>query len=224
MSEAEEKLGEGQGPLPRLPPGRHGLPREFVAENQRQRLSAGLIAAVAAGGYNETTITDIAAASGLSRRTFYVYFKTKEACFTDTYEVVASFLEETVAEAGEGERSWAARVRARLAALLGAFAANPDLVSFQLVAPPAAGGKVSTRHHAFLDGLLDALLLGRPKSARRPSLPARQGLAGGLTALIVEKAEAGEGERLPELLPDLAEMVLTPYLGRERAVAEAART
>jgi AcrR family transcriptional regulator len=223
MSEPEERLGEDSGPLPRLPPGRHGLPREFVAENQRQRLAAGLIAATAANGYNETTISDIAAASGLSRRTFYVYFKTKADCFADTYEVVASFLLEALAAAGKEERSWAARVRSRLAALLAAFAANPDLAGFELVAPAAAGGELSARHDAFLDQLLDALAEGVPKSARRPSTATRQGLAGGLTALIVEKAEAGEGERLAELLPDLTELVLTPYLGRERAVKEAER-
>jgi AcrR family transcriptional regulator len=224
VSEAEEKLGEGSGPLPRLPPGRHGLPREFVAENQRQRLAAGLIAAVATLGYNETTITDIAAASGLSRRTFYVYFKTKAACFADTYEIVASYLLAELAEAGEGERSWAARVRARLAALLGAFVANPDLASFTFAAPPAAGGELSSRHDAFLDQLIDALVEGAPKSARRPSTATRQGLAGGLSALVLERVEAGEGARLAKLLPDLVELVLMPYLGRERAVAEAGRT
>lgn len=223
MTEAEEKLGEGSGPLPRLPPGRHGLPREFVTENQRQRIAAGLIAAVADRGYNEATITDIAVASGLSRRTFYVYFKTKAACFVDTYEVVASYLLGEIAEAGEGERSWAGRVVSRLAALLAGFEANPDLASFALAGPPAAGGELSIRHDAFLDELMDALAADAPKSARSPSSAARQGLAGGLAALILEKVEAGEGERLSELLPDLVELVLTPYLGRDRAASEAGR-
>jgi AcrR family transcriptional regulator len=221
VSESEERADPQSGPIPQLPPGRHGLSREFVAENQRQRLSAGLIAAIAAHGYNETKISDIAEASGLSKRTFYVYFKTKAACFAGTYEVVADFLLEFLAAAGESERAFAARVRARLAGLLDAFAANPDLVAFQLVAPPAAGGEISTRHDAFLDQLLDALTYGAPKGARIPSIATRQGLAGGLSALLVAKAEAGEGESLPELLPDLVELVLTPYLGRERAVKEA---
>ena len=38
------------GGLGRLPPGRHGLSREFVTENQRNRLTAGMIAAVAEHG------------------------------------------------------------------------------------------------------------------------------------------------------------------------------
>jgi hypothetical protein len=42
-----------------------------------------------------------------------------------------------------------------------------------------------------------------------------------MAALVMEKVEAGEGERLTELLPDLLEIFLTPYLGREEAVKEA---
>jgi AcrR family transcriptional regulator len=223
VDEAEEKSGEGAGPLPRLPPGRHGLPREFVAENQRQRLAAGLIAAVASGGYNETKIADIAAAAGLSKRTFYVYFKSKAACYADTYEVVASYLLSEIAAAGEGERSWAARVAARLAAVLAVFAANPDLASFEFAAPAAAGGELSARHDAFLDELLDAIAAGAPKSARRPSAGGRHGLAGGLASLIVDRAAVEDGQGLNGLLPDLVELVLTPYLGRDRAASAAGR-
>jgi len=210
--------------LPRLPPGRHGLPREFVVENQRQRIAAGMIAAVSAKGYHDATISDIAAAAGLSRRTFYGYFKTKEDCFYDTYEMVGSFLLEAIGEAGGEERAWAGRVRARLAALLDAFAANPDLASFELGVPPAAGGDLAARGHAFLDRLLEALLAGQPKSARQPSQATVQSLAGGLAALVLAKVEAGEGEQLGALLPDLVELLLTSYLGREKAAAEAAKS
>ena len=41
---------------------------------------------------------------------------------------------------------------------------------------------------------------------------------GGMAALIADRVLAGEGDRLPDLLPDLLEFVLTPYLGREEAV------
>jgi len=57
--------------LSRLPPGRHGLPREFVVHNQRERLIAGLAEAVAEHGYSGTTIAHITAHAAVSRRTFY---------------------------------------------------------------------------------------------------------------------------------------------------------
>ena len=62
----------------RPPRRRHGLPRDFVAQNQRDRLTAGTIAAICEHGYHETTISQIAAAAGVSRRTFYDHFINKQ--------------------------------------------------------------------------------------------------------------------------------------------------
>ena len=39
-----------------------------------------------------------------------------------------------------------------------------------------------------------------------------------MAALVMEKVEAGEGATLPKLIPDLLELFLTPYIGREEAV------
>ncbi len=60
------QLADGQE---RLPPGRHGLPREVVAENQRERLLNGVVEAVVEHGYNATTIGAITEAAQISRRT-----------------------------------------------------------------------------------------------------------------------------------------------------------
>jgi AcrR family transcriptional regulator len=219
-SERPEESGEG---LPRLPPGRHGLPREFVTQNQRDRIAAGIIAAVAEHGYHETTITQIAASAGLSRRTFYGYFSSKEECFLDTYAMVADHLTETVEAAGGEEAEWPAQVRARLGALLDALAANPDLVRFCLVAPPSAGGKLAAPYEQLLRSLFELLTAGLPgpPQTREPSEAAEQGVVGGLAAVLVAKVGAGEGPDLTALLPDLHELVLTPYLGRELAAREA---
>lgn len=215
----EESGTEGPG-LPRLPPGRHGLPREFVARNQRERLAAGIIATVAERGYHGATITQIAAAAGVSRRTFYGYYASKEKCFRETYQALVDFLSEAIAAAGAEVGEWPERVRAELATLLEALAANPDLISYLLLAPPAAGGEIAGLYRSFLERLLALLAEGRPAppAIREPSEAAEYGLAGGLAALLVDKLKAGEGERIAELLPDLLELVLTPYLGRERAV------
>lgn len=213
-----EPIAQG---LPRLPPGRHGLPREFVEQNQLDRLAAGTLRTVVEHGYAKTTVIKISAAAGVSRRTFYSYYKGKQEAVFDVYARVSDFLIGVMAEAGAGRRGWPAAVRAELGTLLETFAANPDLARFTLIAPPSAGSQLADVYAGFLERLLNLLAEGRPKRARRPSVGTEHGLAGGLAALIVEEVEAGRGEQLPELLPDLLELILTPYLGRERAIEEA---
>lgn len=53
-----------------LPPGRHGLPAEFIERNQLERLYSGLASAVAEKGW-PVTIQDVCRRAHLSRRTFY---------------------------------------------------------------------------------------------------------------------------------------------------------
>jgi AcrR family transcriptional regulator len=223
VSKPEQGAGEEPAGLQRLPPGRHGLPREFVTQNQRDRLAAAIIACVAERGYHETTITQIAAAAGLSRRTFYGYFKSKEECFFDAYQLIEDHLAEVFAEAAEGKRGFAAKVRAQLGALLEAYAANPDLVRFSLIAPATAGGEFVERYRAFLERLVAIVSEGHPSgpASSGRAEAAAMATAGGLAALLVGKVRAGEGEALPELLPELTELLLAPYIGRSRAATEA---
>lgn len=213
---------EAAARLGRLPPGRHGLSREFVVQNQRDRLAAGIIAAVAEKGYRDTTVSDIAAAAGVSRRTFYTYFKSKEECYLGTYEVIARYLADASRAGGEGVEEWGQRVRAEIGGAMAFFAANPDLVRFYLVAPPRAGETVAERYRVGAQRVLEQLTRDLPPDARQPTPDVLNAISGGMAALIVRKVEAGEGERLAELVPDLAELFLAPYLGRERA-AEVAR-
>lgn len=75
-----------------LPPGRHGLPKEFVAANQRTRLINGFAEAVGRRGYCAVTIAEITAAASVSRRTFYEHFRSKE-------EIAACLLVKELAKA-----------------------------------------------------------------------------------------------------------------------------
>lgn len=203
--------------LPRLPPGRHGLPRELVVENQRQRIAAGMISVVVERGYVATTVTQVVTAAGVSRRTFYNYYADKQEAFIDVYGQVSDFLLETMSEAKEGKGGWAARVEKELQALLEAVAANPDLARFCLAAPPAAGGEVAELYRDFLARLVAVLGEGRPKRTRRPPPASEYGLAGGLAALVLRAVAEGDPERIPRLMPELTELVLAPYLGRDQA-------
>jgi AcrR family transcriptional regulator len=220
VEKREPPEGDPESELARLPRGRHGLPREIVAENQRQRLSAGVIAAVAEHGYAATTIAQITKAAGLSRRTFYEHFANKEACFAAAYEASFAYVREAAETAAASEEEWPGRVRAGLRGLLEALAPEPDLAAFFLIAPPSAGGQIVDRHHLAMRELVSALTAGapRPAGSPEPSEIREQALAGGISRLVMRKLGGDEAESLPELLPALTELVLRPYLGGEEAV------
>jgi AcrR family transcriptional regulator len=72
--------------IPGLPSGYTGIPRELVEASQRQRLLYGVTAAVAGKGYGPTTIADVTAAAGVSKKTFYEHFADKLSCFLAAYD------------------------------------------------------------------------------------------------------------------------------------------
>lgn len=215
--------GDEEGKLHRLPSGRHGLPREFVAQNHRERLTAGVIAAVAEHGYRDAGVTQIAAAAGVSRRTFYDYFSDKDECYFATYGLIEENLLRIISEAGASARGWPAKVRSRVLALVEVLAANPDLVRFTMLAPATAGGVVVDRQRSFLRRLLADLTGGVPSGSGHatPSDAELEALAGGVSAVLTRRVAASESDRLVSDAPQLVEMVLAPIIGRRRAAAEA---
>jgi AcrR family transcriptional regulator len=204
----------------RLPPGRHGLPRAFVAENQRERLLNGVVEAVAEHGYNATTIGQITAAAKISRRTFYEYFEGKQECFLAAYELIEAHVVDSMLAAPGAAEPWPERVRARLAALLEALARDAAVSRCFLVEPLAAGGEVAARYREAM-ALVAETLRPEPPPAGLDMEVRDQALIGGVATLIVRRLNAGAAERLPELLPDLVELALAPYAGRAEARRQA---
>ena len=88
-----------------------------------------------------------------------------------------------------------------------------------MIEPVAAGGEIAARHRASMQGFVEILKAGRPEhSGGRPLPEATEAtLVGGIVSLIVREINAGRTKRLEELLPDLVELTLAPYLGAEQA-------
>lgn len=200
----------------RLPPGRHGLPREFVAENQRERLLNGVVEAVAEHGFGETTIGSITKAAKISRRTFYEYFPNKEECFLAAYEMIDAHIRGAMLAAADPAEPWPEQVRARLATLLATLDRDAAVARFYLVEPLAAGGEIAARYRDAMQ-LLAETIRPEPTPADIDVEVRDQVLMGGVATLISRRLKAGGEARLAELLPDLVELVLAPYLGRDEA-------
>lgn len=209
--------------LARLPPGRHGLPREFVAHNQRERLIAGLAEAVAENGYAGTTIAHITRHAAVSRRTFYEHFSSKDECFVAAYDSVMTELNKRVGEAFEQEEEWPLAIRAGIAAMLELLSSEPNLARLSMVEALVAGPVVVERYDSAIQSLVPYFQAGRegrpPEVLAGLSPTTEEALVGGMVSLISRRIFADRGEELEALLPDLVEFTLTPYLGS----AEAAR-
>ncbi len=210
---------EAPDELARLPHGRHGLPAEFVARNQRQRLLASLINTVAEHGYNETTITRVIEGAAVSSRTFYKYFATVEECYLAAFDATVDLLAARLAEAYRAEVEWPLKVRAALAALLELFAASPELARLCLIEPFVAGPAISRRYQEAIERLAPYLREGRELRQGAGPFPesAERGLLGSIGSQIARRVSAGEADGLPGLLPDLLQFALTPYLGAAEA-------
>ena len=207
--------------LARLPKGRHGLPREFVARNQRERLIAGLAEAVAEHGYARTTIAHIARHAAVSRRTFYEHFESKDECFAVAFETVMEELRGRIAQGFEQAEDWPGAIRAGIAEMLAFLVAEPALARLCMVEALVAGPVVVERYDAAIQGFVPYFRAGRKglpqETLDNLSPTAEDALAGGMASLISRRIMAGRQDELEDLLPALVEFVLTPYLGTVEA-------
>lgn len=96
---------------PRLPD-----PRDPVAT--RQRLVDGAQRAVVTHGLRGLTVEQCVRAAGLSRRTFYLYFRDREAILEALYERVANDMTDRVGAAVDGASDAVGRINAGIEAYL----------------------------------------------------------------------------------------------------------
>jgi AcrR family transcriptional regulator len=216
---ASVAMKDSSVPVERLPRGRHGLPREFVAQNQRERLLASLAECLEQGGYDGTTVSTIGKRAGVSKSDFYKQFESKDACFIAAYDDAVERVRERVLGACSESEDWATRVLGGLAALLDLLAAEPAQAGLVLVEGLRAGRGVYDRYQVALQSFVPYLRDGAPApaGAEPPPEATDEAVVGGIASLLARRVLAGEITTLGELLPEIAEFALTPYLGAAEA-------
>src|SRR3954452_4843265 len=131
-----------------LPRGPHRLGREVVEASQRGRLLDAMARVVAAKGFGATSVADVIARAGVSRKTFYVHFRDKLDCFLAAYDLGVEVLLATVRAAGEDETDPIAVARARTRAYLATLSSEPDFARTFLLEVSAAGPEALERRRA----------------------------------------------------------------------------
>jgi AcrR family transcriptional regulator len=200
--------------LSRLPVGRHGLPRSFVARNQRLRIVAAMLQLLPRLGYAKTTVGELTREAGVSRPAFYTHFAGKEECFLAAHELAGEWLSERVDRAAGAEDEWVARVRAGMAETLRLLAGNPSLAHLLAVEAQQAGSAARERQRKYLTRIAEALRVGRPAGSELPP-ELEELLLGGVLFTIAGYVESSRTELLSDLTPQLVEYILVPYLGPE---------
>jgi AcrR family transcriptional regulator len=201
----------------RLPPGRHGISPEEVAENQRWRLLGAAAEVLAERGHVNTTSTRVCRAAGVSPATFYRHFDNVGECLVAAHEAAVECVLEIVAEAcGEEEIGWLQRLGVAVAQTLRFLAVEPATAHLLGAEPPAGESGIAATRAAAIEELAALLASGRGlRPAGAPKLPAgtERHLVSGAVAVYSERVAAGDCERLPELAPELTEMLAAPYVG-----------
>jgi AcrR family transcriptional regulator len=199
-----------RSPLPRGP---HALPAEEVARNQRERIFAALAQLVAEQGYQGASVARVVARAGVSSRSFYKQFSGKRECFCLLHERYQERLLAALSAPCEEGVELAELLRRSLGAGLELLAAEPALAQLLTLEAPAAGGEIARRHFEWLGryaNLLDTAATDLP-DARRPSRSTELTIVGGLASRIAQRVLAEQADRLPELEPELVEVVLSFY-------------
>ena len=207
-----------------LPPGRHRLGRSFVEANQRQRILDAVADVSSLAGYAAMSVEEIISVAGVSRRTFYDTFGSKEDAFLAALDSVVDEVLARLRAVYEVTDTFPAVVRDCLATFVHFVTDEPQQAEMLLIESLAAGPAAIERRtrslRVFAEMLRDSAAQ-LTNSLSPPELTAET-LVGGMYEVVYSRLVAGEVQRLWELLPDLAYSLMHPYLGDEAARREAA--
>jgi AcrR family transcriptional regulator len=208
-------------PLPRGP---HGLERDVVVASQRGRMLAAMAGAVARKGYAGTTVADVVAGAGVSRKTFYEHFRDKEECFLAAFDTGVDLLLDAIVSAQPpGEPSWLELTRARVRAYLDALASQPDFARTFLIEVFAAGPRALERRaevlRRFAQLFRDLHVEARRQFPDLPPVPEPIYVAavGAINELVSDFAREDRTAELPELEDTLVYLQVALFAGRDRA-------
>jgi AcrR family transcriptional regulator len=205
--------------LSKLPPGRHLVPRDFVAQNQRERMLLATAELVAERGYQKTTIELIAKTARVALSTFYEQFSSKEECFLTAFDEAIEAAAEVFDELLDPEQEWAEQIAAGLEIALEMVANEPARARLCIVEAQAAGGEALVRYQGMLERIAPKLREGRVHNPRASRLPdgLEVAIVGGLVWLIHQRLIAGREDEIKALLPEMLQVTLTPYVGEVEA-------
>jgi AcrR family transcriptional regulator len=164
-------------------------------------------------GYDATKIGDIVRRAGVARKTLYDNFEGKEEVFLAAFDAaVEEALRRVEAACGEAEGDWEEKVRAALAAFLGYVAEEPALARMCMIEALAATPTSTQRYEEAMQRFVELTGQIVPRTEQLPET-IEETLVGGVAWIVYQQLRRHEGDKAEDLLPELSDFILAPYLG-----------
>lgn len=196
--------------------------RAELRASQEGRLICAVADAVAANGYAETSVADIIALAGVSRRTFYEHFEDKEACFLASYDTGAKAIFDAMAVVAAGLREWREILDASFSTWLEFLQADLAFTRAYMIEFWAAGDAARERWKVRRDRT-GALLKRTHEQARAedPSVvpvsdTVVSAVVGGINRVVISHVLARDPEPLTNLKPELLRFITMTLAAREQ--------
>jgi AcrR family transcriptional regulator len=174
-------------------------------------------------GYQAATVGNLIAGARVSMGNFYKEFEGKEDCFLQVYDRVITRLRGRIArEVPEGS-DWEEQAVVGVRALVGFVGEEQLSARIVLVEAQTSGPDVLRRHGQTFAEVAAFLRRGREFGSAAGKLPenAEDAAASGLAWLLQSRLIREGLTDTATLREQVTQMVLEPYLGRERAVRAA---
>ncbi len=198
-----------------FPPGRPRVSEQEVAENHRLRILYATARMAEEKGYTETTVSDIVRLARVDGRAFYRLFADKQDAFSAVHELGFQQVMDVTSRAFFAVQGWPQRSWEGGRALTQLLQENPLVAHVGFVEAyavgPAAVQRIEDSHIAFMFFLQEGLVQ-RP-AAEPVSRVAMEAIVAGVFEIVYLKARQRGKPQLGAMLPHVAHLWLTPFLG-----------
>ncbi|MDO9359160.1 MAG: TetR/AcrR family transcriptional regulator [Polaromonas sp.] len=184
-----------------------------TANPYRSRLIEGMAHSVAAKGYADTTVADIVREAGVSKRSFYECFASKNECLIALYVSASHGAIKVLKDALDPRRDWKTQVEHVMGAYLACLASNPALLRtlfIEILGLGAEGLQVRRRMNQELaDFVVQVVNAGHPHTTQDTLETATMAMAvvGGINELVLQAIENNRTALLAELTQPCSALV-----------------
>lgn len=194
--------------------------RASAHRDQRRRILRAVGELVAKRGYADVTVELIVKRARVSYKTFYKHFSGKEECFDELFDSTFDSADKAIRKRlNEDGGDWPEQVVLALGVWIERIVAEPLIARAVIVEAPTVGPRMLERYGRATRAFAPLFRQGREFNPRGAELPptVEDTLSGSVFWSAYQRLIVGEAERLPDLLPELTELVLRTYLGQAEA-------